>query len=83
MSRYVCCSCGEVFSEDEIAHWTERHGLEYGGESWSGSPCCHDSYVKAYECCCCGEVITTDKYVEIDDQKYCWDCVTIKRLEDM
>lgn len=83
MSRCVCCSCGEVFDEDEIVSWTEHHGLEYGGERWSGSPCCKDNYVKAYDCDCCGEPITTDKYVEIDDLKYCWDCVTIKKLEEI
>lgn len=83
MSKYVCCSCGEVFSEDEISRWTERHGLDYGGESWSGSPCCKEDYVKAYECDCCGEYINTDKYVEIGDEKYCWYCITIKRLEDI
>ena len=83
MSKLVCCSCGDVFDEDEIVSWYEYHGFEFGGERWNGSPCCKAFYVEAHECECCGEIITTDKYVEIDDQKYCWDCVTIKRLEDI
>ena len=83
MSKCVCLGCNEVFSEDDIASWVERHGLDYGGEIWTGSPCCKDGYVDAYECDCCGEIIATDQYVEIDDKKYCWDCVTIKRLEDI
>ncbi len=83
MGKYVCCGCGNVFEEDEIAHWIEYHGLEYGGERWTGSPCCQEHYVEAYECDCCGEVINTDRYVEIDDKKYCWGCVTIKRLEEI
>ena len=83
MSKYVCCACGTVFNEYEIEHWIEYHGLEYGGEHWSGSPCCKENYVEAHLCDCCGEIICTDKYVEIDDQKYCWDCVTVKNLEEI
>lgn len=83
MSKYVCCSCGNVFDEDEIESWVEYHGLDYGGERWSGSPCCRESYVRARECDCCGEYISTDQYVVIDDNKYCWDCVTIKSLSDI
>ena len=83
MSKYVCLSCGEIFDEDDIETWIENHGLDYGGERWSGSPCCHEGYVDAHECCSCGEIITTDRYVEIDDQKYCWDCVTIKNLSEI
>lgn len=84
MSKYVCCSCGNVFDEDEIAYWTEYHGQpEYMGEHWCGSPCCHGHFVEAHECEYCGEIITTEQYVEIDDKKYCWDCVSIKDLEDM
>ena len=78
---FVCLECGNVFDEDEIVYWTERHGLEYGGESWSGSPCCKGSYVDAYKCDCCGEWIT-DTYVEIDDQRYCEDCFTIRNISD-
>lgn len=80
MKQYVCLACGGVFDEDEIATWIENHGLDYGGERWSGSPCCGENYVDAHECDCCGEIITTDKYVEVDDKKYCWDCIIIKPL---
>ena len=83
MSKLVCCSCGNVFSEDEIETWYEYHGFEFGGEKWSGSPCCKGYYVEACECDCCGEYIATDKYVEIDDKKYCWNCVDVKNLEDI
>ena len=83
MSKLVCCACGVVFDEYEIERWTEYHGLDYGGEQWSGSPCCKENYVEAHQCSCCGEIICTDKYVEIDDHKYCWDCVTIKNLSDI
>ena len=83
MNKYVCLACGEVFNEDDIVSWTERHGLDYGGERWSGSPCCRENYVDAYECSCCSEIINTDQYVEIGDEKYCWDCITIKRLEEI
>ena len=83
MSKYVCVECGNVFDEDEIVIWYERHGFEFGGERWSGSPCCKEYYVEAQICDCCGEYITTDKYVEIDDKKYCWDCVTIKNLSEI
>ena len=61
MSKYVCLSCGEIFNEDDIETWIEDHGLDYGGERWSGSPCCHEGYVDSHECCSCGEIITTDK----------------------
>lgn len=83
MKRLVCCGCHETFDEDEVVSWIERHGLDYGGERLSGSPCCQDNYVEAYECDCCGEIINTDKYVEIDDKKYCWYCITIKKLEEI
>ena len=83
MGKYVCLECGNVFDEDEVVTWIEDHGLDYGGERWSGSPCCHENYIEAVRCDCCDEYITTDKYVEIDDKKYCWDCVTIKRLEEI
>ena len=83
MSKYVCLACGNVFDEDDIAHWTEYHGLEYGGERTTGSPCCYENYVDAYECDCCGEYITTDQYVVVDDKKYCWDCIMIKNLSDI
>lgn len=83
MSKLVCCNCGTVFNEYEVETWIESHGLEYGGERWSGSPCCHENYVEAHNCDCCGEIITTDQYVEIDDKKYCWDCITIKKLEEI
>ena len=83
MSKFVCCSCGNVFDEEEIVSWYEYHGFEFGGERWSGSPCCKEVYVEAHECDCCGEIINTDKYVEIDDKKYCWDCVVIKKLEEI
>ena len=83
MSKYVCLACGNVFEEDEIKTWTESHGLDYGGERWSGSPCCRESYVDAYECSRCGEIITTNEYAEIGFNKYCMDCVEIKRLEEI
>lgn len=83
MSKCVCLACGGIFDEDDIEIWTEGHGLDYGGECWNGSPCCYENYVDAYECDCCGEIIATDKYVEIDDQKYCWDCVTIRFLREI
>lgn len=83
MSKCVCLACGNVFEEDEITTWTESHGLDYGGEQWSGSPCCEENYVDGYECDCCGEIITTDWYAEIDDKKYCWDCVTVRKLNDL
>ena len=83
MSKCVCCSCGSVFNSEDVAMWFEDHGLDFGGELWHGSPCCYENYIEAYECDCCGEIIKTDKYVEIDDKKYCWDCVTIKKLEEI
>ena len=84
MKQYVCLECGCVFDEDDILHLYDTHGLDFGPyEHYACSPCCRESYVDAYECDCCGEIITTDQYVEIDDKKYCWDCVTIKRLEEI
>ena len=83
MGKYVCCDCGCIFCEDDVAHWVEDHGLDSYGERWSGSPCCKENYVDAHECSCCGEIINTDQYVEIGDEKYCWDCVTIKKLEEI
>ena len=83
MSKFVCCACGNVFDEEEIKSWVESHGFTYGGERWMGSPCCHENYVDAYECDHCGEIINTETYVEIEDKKYCWDCVTIKSLEEI
>ena len=83
MSKYVCLACGEVFDEDDIESWIEYHGLDYGGESWSGSPCCQEDYVDAYECDCCGEYITSDTYVEIEDKRYCENCFTINNLKDI
>ena len=83
MRQYVCCHCGGVFDEDDVAHWVELHGLEYGGERCSGSPCCYENFVNAYECDCCGDIITTSKYIEIDDKKYCWDCATIRELGEI
>ena len=83
MTKCVCLKCNAVFDEEDIASWIEYHGLEYGGERWYGSPCCYEDFVDAHECDCCGEYITTDQYIEIDENKYCWDCVMIKRLEEI
>lgn len=84
MSKLVCLYCGNIFDEDELAYWEEKHGLSYGPyEQWVGSPCCHDNYVEAYRCDCCGEYINTETYVEIGDKKYCEDCFTIKNLEEI
>lgn len=79
---FVCLECGNVFEEPQ--YWEETHGLDHGPyEAFSGCPDCAGAYVEAYECDCCGEVINTDTYVEIEDQKYCEHCFTIKRLEDI
>ena len=83
MSKCLCLGCNGVFDEEEIVSWVERHNLDYGGEIWTGSPCCKDGYVETYECDACGEYITTDQYVEINDNKYCMYCATIKRLEEL
>ncbi len=58
MPKLICCSCGRLFDEDELYCWTERHGLdpsEGPGETWAGSPCCHDAFDDAYQCDSCGE----------------------------
>jgi formylmethanofuran dehydrogenase subunit E len=84
MSKYVCLECGEIFDENEIDCWEETHGLDYGPyEPRSGCPYCGGAYVEAYRCDGCGEYINTETYVEIDDQKYCEGCFTIRRLEDL
>lgn len=83
MSKYICSECYEVFDEDEIVCWEEKHNLEHGPyEKWIGSPCCGVHYTEAKICDCCGEYITTDKYIEVDDKNYCWDCIMIKELFD-
>ena len=79
---FVCLECGNVFEEPQ--HWKETHGLDYGSyESFSGCPDCAGAYVEAYYCDCCGEVINTSTYVEIEGDKYCANCFTVKNLEDI
>ena len=83
MSKYVCCSCRNVFDEDDIVHWIEDHGLEYGGEHWSGSPCCHENYVEAHTCDGCGCYIDTETYVKIGNEKFCENCYTIYDFDEI
>lgn len=84
MSKCICLECGKVFDEDDVDVWEETHGLDYPPyERVSGCPSCGGAYVDAYVCDGCGEYIDTETYVEIDDQKYCEGCFTIRRLEDL
>lgn len=79
---FVCYECNEIF--DELKHWEEKHGLDHGPyEIFAGCPYCGGAFTKTYQCDYCGEWINTNKYVEIGDERYCWDCVTIKKLEDI
>ena len=84
MKQYVCLECHNVFEEDEIEHWYEKHGLDCGPyEYCDGSPCCHASYVDAYICDSCGDAINTDRYIEIDGKRYCEYCFEIHDLNDI
>ena len=77
---FVCLECGLTFDEPEC--WEERHGLDTPPyEYLSGCPNCRGAFTEAYRCDCCGEWIT-DTYVEIDDQRYCEDCFTIRNISD-
>ena len=57
MKMFKCEECGEIFSEEEIAHWSESMG-----EYW-GSPCSQEFAGCPY-CHCCG-------YDEIEPCKIC------------
>jgi hypothetical protein len=77
---FVCLDCGEIFSEP--SYWEETHGLEYGPyESMSGCPYCGGAYSETFECDCCGEYITGE-YYEIDDMRYCDNCVIHRDISD-
>ena len=77
---FVCLDCGELFSEP--SYWEEDHGLEYGPfEQCSGCPYCGCAYVETFECDCCGEYIVGE-YYEIDDMRYCDDCVIHRDISD-
>ena len=79
---FVCLECGNIFHD--FVQWQEKHGLDTPPyESHSGSPCCHGAYVPAYKCNCCHEYINTDTYVEINGDKYCEECFTIKNIGDI
>lgn len=80
--KYTCIECGETFDEDEIVSWTEMHGLDYGGERWSGSPCCQAHYVDAQICDGCGEYISGE-YVVIDDKLFCDNCFTLHHISEL
>lgn len=78
----VCLDCGNVFDEEDIEYWDERHGLDYGPyEHCSGCPDCGGAYTEAIRCDGCGEWITNE-YVEIGDERYCENCFTVKTLGD-
>ena len=57
-----CLNCGCVFSDDAIALWEERHGLERGPyEKFYGCPICKGDFeTDCAECDCCGEVFSED-----------------------
>ena len=78
---YICLDCNTVFNENETVNWTETHGLSCGPyEEISGCPNCRGAYVETYKCDACGEYIGTETYVQINDEKYCENCFTIKNL---
>lgn len=47
---FKCFSCGEVFSEEEVAKRTEDYG-----ESFEECPCCGCAFDEAKQCAECGE----------------------------
>jgi hypothetical protein len=63
---YCCCNCGEIFAEP--ATWSED------GQTFSGSPCCFDSYDPVDECESCGNEFVRNEY------GVCRDCLS-KALE--
>lgn len=79
---YVCLDCGHTFSDPE--HYIDTHGLDSPPyESWNGCPYCGGAYRETYLCDCCGNWIDTDTYVEIGDERYCENCFTICKLEEI
>ena len=83
MSKFVCLDCGHLFEDPK--EWKESRGEHFGFpayEEWLGCPRCSGAYVEAKLCDCCGEYIDTDEYVEIGDETYCMNCVTIKKLDE-
>ena len=81
MEMYKCDDCGAIFSEEEMAHWSEGRG-EYWGSSCSeemcGCPHCHSTgYDEVKRCKLC------DSYEkEFVDDVCCEECKKelVKRL---
>ena len=70
----ICLWCGQVFGDDEVAHWQEDRGECWGVrcyETVSGCPNCHGDYAEAVMCQKCGEYVPED---EIDQYGICDDC---------
>ena len=85
MRKFICCDCGRIFDEDEVATWKESRG-EYWGEpcyeTMSGCPSCQCDYVETYECACCGEWIE-GSYIKLESgERICENCYTEYNLGD-
>ena len=79
---FVCLDCGCVFDEPE--RYVDTHGLDSPPyEVWYGCPYCGGAYRETYSCDACGNWIDTDTYVEIGDERYCENCFTIRKLEEI
>lgn len=84
MEKFICLECGNIFDEPE--YWEEYRGECFGTpayETMHGCPDCGGAYVETYRCEACGAWIDTDTYVEIGDEKYCENCFTIRKLENI
>ena len=64
---YRCSECGKIFEEPH--EWTESYG-----QSFKGSPCCHENYEQV-SYCECGNI--KEKY-----HKYCEQCQELIELEN-
>ena len=77
---YICLECRTLF--EQPFEWEETHGLSTPPyQHLSGCPECYGGYVEAFECDCCGDWIT-DKYVKVDDKRYCEYCCTNYEVGD-
>lgn len=62
----ICNVCGNTFTDDDRARWTESHG-----ETFSGCPLCGGDYGEAVRCKCCGEYVYHWKTFD----GFCEDCL--------